>query len=112
MKFEIDNTQVESRTFPDKNDSNKQVTMYSQSAYIHKQGKRYPEYFQFTVEKNGIGEPMPLQPGVYSVNPEQLIVVGKYKSLDVAKYDVYQIIKASPYKSLADLQASKDKKVA
>jgi len=112
MKIEIDSKSVESRTFPDKNDSTKQNTMYSQSAYLHKQGKRYPEEFQFTVDKNGIGEPMPLDPGVYNVDPEKIIVIGKYKSLDVAKYDIYQILQGSAFTSMDDIQKARAKKSA
>jgi len=112
MKIEIETSQVERRTFPDKNDSSKQNVMYNQSGYMHKSGKKYPEEFNFTVDTDPHGQPLPLAAGVYNVDPEKLVVIGKYKSIDVAKFDVYQIIKASPYKSLADLQASKDKKVA
>lgn len=74
IKVEIVDPAVTSRNITTK--ANQPMTLYSQSAYLHRDGEKYPLPFQIQLDSaHGY------QAGVYTLSPESLFV-GQYNKLE------------------------------
>lgn len=74
VQVEIVDSAVVSRNITTKN--NQPMTLYSQSAYLHRSGEKYPLPFQLQLDSgNGY------QVGMYTLHPESLFI-GQYNKIE------------------------------
>lgn len=74
VKVEIVSTVVDTRNITTKN--NQPMTIYSQHAYLHREGEKYPLPFQLNLDSSH-----GYQAGLYSLSPESLYV-GQFNKLE------------------------------
>jgi len=77
IKIEVISAQVDTRSGVSKA-SGKPWEMSTQDAYLHKANEPYPEKIQISLDD----KEKPKQPGVYSVDPAELVKVGSFGSIE------------------------------